>query len=181
MFSLPMMTVSTHTSMDGCGALYTCTYSQAWDAYGCAPLWNSSDTICCSAGQNTSLCPVPDCPAGSPPSWPPLGRGCVRESLSPREPLPHVITAASPWEHRQRLARQQRGGGITQRWVGSQSGMARVTQMACSFRVPLDSQIARLPHNDSAACHYIYCDLHNNGWPGGLFGQFVPQLVRHSK
>lgn len=66
----------------------------------------------------------------------------------------------------------------TQRWVGAQSedGVA-VSDMSCSFDVPLDSEIGEFPEKGSDAAHYIYCDLHH-GWPGGVFGQFVPQLQR---
>lgn len=66
----------------------------------------------------------------------------------------------------------------TQRWVGAQSqDGAVVSDMSCSFDVPLDSEIGEFPKKGSDAAHYIYCDLHH-GWPGAVFGQFVPQLQR---
>lgn len=80
---------------DGCGAFYTCTYSQAWGAYGCAPIFNHSDTICCSAGQPQANCSVPTCPAGAPTSWPPLGDGCIRE-LHAAPPPPSWPVVFSP-------------------------------------------------------------------------------------
>eukprot|EP01047_Picozoa_sp_COSAG01_P009917 COSAG01_NODE_414_length_17360_cov_226.576907_17_plen_347_part_00 len=68
---------------------------------------------------------------------------------------------------------------ITQRWVGAQSqDGVTVSDMSCTFDVPLDSQIGELPQKGHGGeAHYIYCDLHH-GWPGGVFGQFVPQLQR---
>ena len=76
------------------------------------------------------------------------------------------------------------GGGaaaplVTQRWVGAQSqDGVTVSDMSCTFDVPLDSQTDELPQKGHGGeAHYIYCDLHH-GWPGGVFGQFVPQLQR---
>jgi hypothetical protein len=66
----------------------------------------------------------------------------------------------------------------TQRWVGAQSqDGVTVSDMSCTFNVPLDSEIGEFPKKGTNAAHYIYCDLHH-GWPGGVFGQFVPQLQR---
>lgn len=96
--------------------------------------------------------------------------------------------AAVDVSHREQLARQQlasRGAAYsqTQRWNGAQAENAEVSRMKCSFTVPLDAAIARMPQNGTQECHYIYCDMHYNFWPGTtpdwkVFGQFVPQLMR---
>jgi len=71
-----------------------------------------------------------------------------------------VLASSAPdMMHRQRLARQQlgeRADGITQRWVGASSDVANVSQMGCTFRVPLDSEVSRPPERSSSECHYIY-------------------------
>ena len=41
----------TNIEQEGCGSGYTCTYDQRIEAYGCAPLTNTSKMVCCSAGQ----------------------------------------------------------------------------------------------------------------------------------
>ena len=76
-----------------CGDGYTCTYDSDCNAYGCAPIANISNTVCCSAGQGTdnNCCgegPVPKyfnkklpfCPANGA-----SGEGCVREANEKEE------------------------------------------------------------------------------------------------
>ena len=93
-----------------------------------------------------------------------------------------VAIAAPPplLGHRQQLARRADAAGdlTTQRWVGAQSGDGvEVKEMSCTFRVPEDADIKTMPEKGRGMAHYIYCDLHHQ-WPGGVFGQYVPQLQR---
>lgn len=88
--------------------------------------------------------------------------------------------------HRAQLAQQQHNTqwAQTQRWNGAQSRNAtNISRMDCTFRVPHDSEIEKMPQPGTQECHYIYCDMHYNYWPGSVpgwkvFGQFVPQLMR---
>ena len=72
----------------------------------------------------------------------------------------------------------------TQRWNGASAGVVgNVTQMNCTYNVPLDTEIGQMPQNGTHQCRYIYCDMHLNNWQGSdaewsVFGQFVPQLMR---
>jgi hypothetical protein len=88
-----------------------------------------------------------------------------------------VLTAAStlsatedPFIHRRLLRHRSSAAAgdalTTQRWVGAQSqdGVA-VSDMSCTFDVPLDSEIGKFPEKGHGEAHYIYCDLHH-GWPG---------------
>ena len=94
-----------------------------------------------------------------------------------------TVAAAAPpplLGHRQQLARRADAAGdlTTQRWVGAQSGDGvEVKEMSCTFRVPEDADIETMPEKGRGMAHYIYCDLHHQ-WPGGVFGQYVPQLQR---
>ena len=97
-----------------------------------------------------------------------------------------TVAAAAPpplLGHRQQLARRRgasdaAGDLTTQRWVGAQSGDGvEVKEMSCTFRVPEDADIETMPEKGRGMAHYIYCDLHHQ-WPGGVFGQYVPQLQR---
>jgi hypothetical protein len=96
--------------------------------------------------------------------------------------LPALLAGTSPLGHRELLAARHGGrsadGLTTQRWVGAQSqdGVV-VSEMSCTFKVPEDADIGTMPQKGNGEAHYIYCDLHH-GWPGGVFGQFVPQLQR---
>ena len=86
-------TLSLH--QEGCGSGYTCIHDQLCEAYGCAPLTNTSKMVCCSSGQKyqgkhgTNCCvdcsnpekpchlepgQLPFCPANGAP-----GDGCVRK------------------------------------------------------------------------------------------------------
>ena len=83
---------------------------------------------------------------------------------------------------RRLLAQRRRSASAddltTQRWVGAQTqDDVMVSDMTCTFDVPLDADIGTFPTKGTSEAHYIYCDLHH-GWAGGVFGQFVPQLQR---
>ena len=84
----------TSIGQEGCGSGYTCTYDQRIEAYGCAPLTNTSKMVCCSAGQQNQSpeqwcvdCSNPGKPCHLEPGQLPFcpangvtGSGCVRMS-----------------------------------------------------------------------------------------------------
>lgn len=126
-------------------------------------------------------------------------------ALSSQEPTPVPLPVNESWGEAQPARTSQQsspradlfnavvGSGVaagssnaarTQRWVGAQPNADNtyVSDINCSFRVPLDSDVDMDPVR-SGPCgqaHYIYCRMDSHsGWPQGVgFSRFVPQLMR---